>query len=102
MLQEYDWVLGLPPTCSIELHTRNKLPCNHGNYHLVIIHWPHNYAYLSCHVYEDHTDQNAPLSGKYTVDYLHISPNCHYILPSISESHGSPKTNFTALKEKNI
>ena len=55
---------------------------------------------LSCHIYEGHTDQNAPLSGKYTVDYLHISPNCQYILSSISESHGSPKTNFTALKEK--
>ena len=55
---------------------------------------------LSCHIYEGHTDQNAPLSGKYTVDYLHISPNCQYILSSISESHGSPKANFTALKEK--
>ena len=37
---------------------------------------------------------------KYRVDHLYISPNCHYILSSISESHGSPKTNFTALKEK--
>ena len=55
---------------------------------------------LSRHIYEGHTDQNAPLSGKCRVDYLHISPNCHYILSSISESHGSPKTNFTALKEK--
>ena len=27
------------------------------------------------HVHEGHTDQNAPLSGKYTVDYLHIFPN---------------------------
>ena len=55
---------------------------------------------LSCHIYEGHTDQNAPLSGKYRVDYLHISPNRQYILSSIFESHGSPKTNFTALKEK--
>ena len=42
--------LGLPPTCSIELHTRgdlNKLPCNHGNYHFVIIHWPHSYVYFA-------------------------------------------------------
>ena len=39
-------------------------------------------------------------SGKYRVDYLLISPNCHYILLSISESHGSHKTNFTTLKEK--
>ena len=31
---------------------------------------------LSCHIYEGHTDQNAPLSGKYAVDYLRISPNC--------------------------
>ena len=44
---------------------------------------------LSCHIYEGHTNQNASLSGKYMVDYLHIS-----------EFHGSPKTNFTALKEK--
>ena len=42
---------------------------------------------LSCHIYEGHTDQNAPLLGK-------------YILSSISESHGSPKTNLTTLKEK--
>ena len=96
MLQEFDWVLGLP---SIGLN-RNELPCNHGNYHLVNIHWPHNHVYFARHIYEGHTDQNAPLSGKYTVDYLHISHNCQYILSSISESHGSPKTNFTALKEK--
>ena len=55
---------------------------------------------LPCHIYKGHTDQNAPLLGKYRVDYLLISPNCHYILSSISESHGSPKTNFNALKEK--
>ena len=53
----------------------------------------------TCHVHEGHTDQNAPLSDKYTVDYLHISSNCHYILSSISESHGSPKNNFTPLIE---
>ena len=35
------------------------------------------------------------LLGKYTVDYLHISPNCNYILSSISKSHGSPQHNFT-------
>ena len=55
------------------------------------MHWPYNHVYLSRHVHKGHTDQNAPLSGKYMVDYLHISPNCHYILSSISESHGSPK-----------
>ena len=37
------------------------------------------------------------LSGKYMVDYLHIFPNCHYILSSISKSHGSSKHNFTPL-----
>ena len=37
------------------------------------------------------------LSGKYMVDYLHISPNCHYTLSSISKSHGSSKHNFTPL-----
>ena len=51
-----------------------------------------------CHIYEGHTDQNAPLAGRYRVVYLHISPNCHHILSSISKSHGSPKTNFTTLK----
>ena len=55
---------------------------------------------LSCHIFEGHTDQNAPLLGRYRVDYLHISPNSQYILSSISESHGSPKIKFTALKEK--
>ena len=55
---------------------------------------------LSCHIYEGHTDQNAPLSGKYTVDYLHISPNCQYILSSIFESHGSPKTILLHLKRR--
>ena len=45
---------------------------------------------LSCHIYEGHTDQNAPLSGEYTVDYLHISPNCQYILSSISCSYPKP------------
>ena len=59
---------------------------------------------LSCQFYEG---QNAPLSGKYRVDYLRvkmhpyqvsiglitcISPlNCQYILSSSFESHGSPK-----------
>ena len=33
---------------------------------------------LSCHAYEGHTDKNAPLSGKYTVDYLHISPTSFF------------------------
>ena len=31
-----------------------------------------------------------------------ISPNCNYILSIISEPHGSPKTNLTALKEKSL
>ena len=35
---------------------------------------------LSCHVYEGHTYQNVHLRGKYMVEYLHISPNSHYIL----------------------
>ena len=37
---------------------------------------------------------------KCRVNYLLISPNCRYILLTISKSQGSPKTNFTALKEK--
>ena len=52
---------------------------------------------LLCHVYIGHTDQNAPLLGKYRVDYLHIFPTCCYVLSSISKSHGSPKTNFCTL-----
>ena len=83
MLQEYDWVYILPVVSSCILE---------GNHNLVTL------STLSCHIYEGDTDQNAPLSDKYTVDYLHISPNCHYILSSISESHVSPKTTFTALK----
>ena len=47
--------------------------------------------------YEGHTNQNAPLSGKYRTDYLHRSSN---VLSTISESHGSPKTSSTALEEK--
>ena len=35
---------------------------------------------LLCHVYKGHADQNALLLGKYRVYYLHISPNCYYIL----------------------
>ena len=67
-------------------------PCN---YNLVILLWPHNHVYfvMSC-------------SGRYivlitmhpyqvSIGYLHISPHCRHLLPSISESHGSPKTNFT-------
>ena len=46
---------------------------------------------LSCHVYYDHTDQDAPYWVSIWVVNLHISPNCHYILSSISKSHGSPK-----------
>jgi len=38
--------------------------------------------------------------GKYRVVNLYISPSCHYIPSSISKSHGSPKINFTALKEE--
>ena len=38
--------------------------------------------------------------GKYRVVNLHISPTYHYILSSISNSHGSPKIKFTALKEE--
>ena len=48
---------------------------------------------LSCHVYDDHTDQDAPYCS---VVYLHISPNCYYSLSNISV----PKPIFTALKEK--
>ena len=48
MLQKYDWVIGLPPSCSIL--EQNQLPCNHDNYHLVIMHWQHNPVYfvMSC------------------------------------------------------
>ena len=53
---------------------------------------------LSRHFYKGHTDQNACLSGKYRVDFLHIPSNCYYTLLSISESHDSSKSNFTALK----
>ena len=78
---------------SVELCDRDKLPSNHGNYHLVM-HWPHIImSTLSCHVYEGHTDQNAaPLSGKYRLTTQHIPSNCNYIPSSISESYGSPKT----------
>ena len=51
-------------------------------------------------LYKGHVGQNASLLAKYRVDYLHVSPNCYHILSSISKSRGSPKTNFTALKEK--
>ena len=35
---------------SIQLFATDKLPCNHGNYHLVIIYWPRNHVYfvMSC------------------------------------------------------
>ena len=31
---------------SIKLFARDELPCNRGNYHLVIMHWPHNHVYF--------------------------------------------------------
>ena len=37
------------------------------------------------------------LLGKYRVAYLHISPNCHYVLSSISKSHGRPQRTFTEI-----
>ena len=64
----------------------------------LVMHWPHNHVYLSRHIYEGHTDQNAPLLGKYGVDYLHISPNCNCIMSSILKSHAILKTNYSALK----
>ena len=78
----------------------SKLSCNHGNYHLVIMHQLHNYVYfvMSCLLWSYWS--RCTLLGKYRVVNLHISPNCRYIPSSISESHGSPKTNFTALKEE--
>ena len=50
-------VLGLTFRCCWPFHSLflseflyNKLPCNHGNYQLVIMHWPHNLVYfvMSC------------------------------------------------------
>ena len=93
MLQEFDWVLGLPSVGLNHLVTMATTTWSLSIGHIIM-------STLLCHIYEGHADQNAPLSGKYTVDYFHISPNCQYILSSISEFHGSPKTNFTALKEK--
>ena len=48
---------------------------------------------LSCHVYYDHADQNAPY-------WVSIGLLTATTLSSISKSHGSPKINFTALKEE--
>ena len=78
----------------------SKLSCNHGNYHLVIMHWLHNHVYfvMSCLLWSYWS--KCTLLGKYRDVNLHISPNCHYIPSSISKSHGSPKINFTALKEE--
>ena len=36
-------------SCLLQINY-NKFFCNPGIYHLVIIHWPHNYLYLSRHV----------------------------------------------------
>ena len=55
---------------------------------------------MSYHVYEGHTDHHA-LVGMGLIT-CNISPNCSYILSIISEPHGSPKTNLTALKEKSL
>ena len=56
----------------------NTLSCNHGNYHLVIMHRLHNHVYF----YEGHTDQNAPLLGKFrctspltAIAFCQVSPN---------------------------
>ena len=68
----------------------------YNKYSLVIMHQLHNHVML-CLWWSKCT-----LLGKYGVDYLHVSPNCHYILSSISKSHGSPKTNFTALKKNHL
>ena len=58
---------------------------------------------LSCHVCKGihhHTNQNEPPSGKYRNALQYISPNCHYILSHISQSHVSPKTILIPLGEK--
>ena len=64
------------------------------------MHWLHNHVYLSCHVYEGHTDQNAPYwvsLGLITctpsltvITFCQVSPNPMAV----------PKPLFTALKEK--
>ena len=58
---------------------------------------------LSCHVCKGihhHTNQKEPPSGKYRNALQYISPNCHYILSHISQSHVSPKTILIPLGEK--
>ena len=99
------WVIP----CQINTHTHtyththkrdpHQLPCNHGSYHLVITHWPH-ISCLLCHVIFTKVIL-IKMHPRYWVSiglsYLHISLNCYYIMSSISESHGNPKT---ALKEK--
>ena len=57
---------------------------------------------LLCHVYKGihhHTNQNEPPSGKYRNALQYISPNCHYILSHISQSHVSPKTILKVTKK---
>ena len=78
----------------------NKLYCNHSNYHLVIMHWHIFMSTLSCHFYEGRMTKMHPYGVN--INYLHVSPNSHYILLSISKSHGSPKTNFTALMQLHV
>ena len=58
---------------------------------------------LSCHVCKGihhHTNQNEAPSGKYRNAIQYVSPNCHYNLSHISQSHGSPKTILISPEEK--
>jgi len=49
---------------------------------------------LSCHVYYDHIDQNAPY-------WVSIRLTCLTAVTfQVSKSHGSPKTNFTACTQR--
>jgi len=52
--------------------------------------------------YNNHCYYDPQVAHKFRVDNLHISPNHYHILSSMSISHGSPKTNFIALKEKTL
>ena len=68
---------------------------SHTNYGIMDI--------LLCHVCKrihHHTNQNEPPSGKYRNAIQYISPNCHYNLSHISQSHGSPKTILISPEEK--
>ena len=62
----------------------SKLSCNHGNYHLVIMHRLHNHVYfvMSCLLWSYWS--KCTLLGKYRVVNLHISPaiTFHQVSPN--------------------